>query len=68
MDWIRGLDWMTVIQRKRAESYHFFHTHPEMEGSEWTGSGARLDDNFESMSTQSLCYSGEAGRELPLPY
>ena len=34
-----GLDWMTVIQRKRAESYHFFPTHPEMEGSEWTGSG-----------------------------
>ena len=39
MDWIRGLDWMTVIQRKRAESYHFFPTHPEMEGNEWTGSG-----------------------------
>ena len=34
-----GLDWMTVIQRKRAESYHLFQTYSEMEGSEWTGFG-----------------------------
>ena len=30
-----------VIWEKRAESYHFFPTHLETEGSERTGSGGR---------------------------